>query len=95
MESAVAPVKARPSWFVRLIMTSFRILFLTLLFTALGMALGLTTGILVTAISGLFTHHVDMTNAYRHFAIPSAITVGSCTFLYNVVQSIRRAAKGN
>jgi len=93
--STTAPVsRPRPSWFVRLIMTSFRIFFLTLLFTGLGMAVGLTTGILTTVISAAFTHHaLDLTRAYRVFAIPSAIVVGSCAFLYQLVRAVKGAGK--
>ncbi len=94
MESAAIQARPRPSWFVRFIMVSFRVLFLTLLFTGLGMALGLMTGILTTVIGGLFSHHaLDLTRAYRVFAIPSAIVVGSGTFLYNVFRALQKTFK--
>ncbi len=94
MESAATQERPRPSWFIRLIMVSFRVLFLTLLFTGLGMALGLFTGIMTTVIGGAFAHHpLDLTRAYKVFAIPTAIVVGSCTFLYNVFRAVQNAFK--
>ena len=66
-----------------LIVTSVvRVLFATLLFTALGMALGLMLGILGTAGWGLLHGgNIDMTNAYRHVAIPVAIGLGLTAFV--------------
>ncbi len=72
----------------------FRTFFLTLLFTGLGMALGLMVGILTTAIAALFGHHpADMTVAYRRFAIPNAIVFGTGAFLWNVIAGVRRTSK--
>ena len=71
-------------------MVTFRTLFATLLFTALGMGVGLLCGIVGTAILNAVRHGgVDMANAYRYVAIPVAITAGSCAFLYQVVTGIR------
>lgn len=93
MDTAVSEFRPapKPGLVNRIFRNTFRILFLTMLFTGLGMAVGLTTGILTTVISAAITHHpLDMTRAYRFFAIPSAIFVGSCAFLYQLVQTIRR-----
>lgn len=90
MGSAATMTKPRPSWFVKFLMISFRICFVTLLLTGLGMAFGLFTGIMTTVIGGLFTHHpLDLTRAYRVFAVPSAIIFGSCTFLFQIFKSIK------
>ncbi len=91
MPTEVQPARlpARPGILNRILRNTFRVLFLTLLLTGLGMAVGLTIGILATIIGGIFTHHLDMTRAYRFFAIPLAILVGSCGFVYQVVQAIR------
>lgn len=64
--------------FLGLVLSSVaRVLFATLLFTALGMGVGLLLGILGTAAMGLARGGtIDMTNAYRHIAIPFAITLG-------------------
>ena len=106
MGTAATMTKPRPSWFVRFIMISFRICFVTLLLTGVGMGVGLFVGILTTVIGGAFTHHaIDLTRAYRVFAIPSAIisrpivrpsstiasaiVFGSCTFVFQIVKSLR------
>jgi uncharacterized BrkB/YihY/UPF0761 family membrane protein len=92
MGSTATMSKPRPSWFVKSLMIAFRIFFLTLLFTGLGMGLGLFTGILTTVIGSLFSHHaVDLTRAYKVFAIPSAIIFGSCALVFQVVRAVREA----
>ena len=90
MDSAGTMSKPRPSRFVRILMTTFRIFFLTLLLTGLGMGLGLFTGILTTVIGSLFAHHpVDLTRSYKVFAVPSAIIFGACALVFQIVQSVR------
>jgi uncharacterized BrkB/YihY/UPF0761 family membrane protein len=94
MGTAATMTKPRPSWFVRFIMISFRICFVTLLLTGVGMGVGLFVGILTTVIGGAFTHHaIDLTRAYRVFAIPSAVVFGSCTLVFQVVKSLREAVR--
>lgn len=71
-------------------MVTFRTLFVTLLCTMGGMGLGLFCGILGTAILNAVRHGgVDMANAYRHVAIPAAITAGTCGFLFQIIAGIR------
>jgi cytochrome b subunit of formate dehydrogenase len=92
MGSAATMTKPRPSWFVRFIMITFRICFVTLLLTGLGMGVGLFVGILTTVIGGAISHHaIDLTRAYKVFAIPSALVFGSCTLLFQIVKSVREA----
>jgi hypothetical protein len=56
------------------------------------MGVGLFVGILTTVIGGAFTHHaIDLTRAYRVFAIPSAVVFGSCTLVFQIVKSAREA----
>jgi uncharacterized BrkB/YihY/UPF0761 family membrane protein len=94
MGTAATMTKPRPSWFVRTLMVTFRILFLTLLVTGLGMGLGLFVGILTTVIGGAVTHHaLDLTRAYRVFAIPSAIVFGSCALVFQIIKSVREAVR--
>jgi len=57
----------------RIFTSTVRVLFTTLIFTAGGMA-----GV-----------QPDMRNAYRHFAIPLAITVGTVAFLGALVLELR------
>ena len=79
--SALAAVK-HASTFSVVLSSVIRVLFATLLFTAGGMGLGLLLGILGTAGWGLMHGgNIDMTNAYRHVAIPFAITVGSIALI--------------
>ncbi|MGA2990474.1 MAG: hypothetical protein ABSD88_08355 [Candidatus Korobacteraceae bacterium] len=89
------PLRSRAPWYVRLMMVSFRTLLLTLLFALLGMAIGLLTGIIATlVIAGV--HHVppDMTNAYRHAAIPAAVVSGAGAFLWNTGRAVKDAVSG-
>ena len=75
-------------------MVSFRTLFMTLLCTMAGMAIGLFFGIVGTAILNAVRHGgVDMANAYRYVAIPVAITSGACAFLFQVITGIRTSLR--
>jgi hypothetical protein len=71
-----------------------RTVLLTVLFAALGMALGLMVGIFATII-GAAVHGAspDMRNAYLRFAIPTAITTGTCALLWNLFTGIRRLVR--
>jgi predicted membrane metal-binding protein len=71
-------------------MVSFRTLLLTLLFALLGMAVGLLAGIIATLVMAA-VHHAppNMTNAYRHAAIPAALASGAGAFIWNAVRAVR------
>jgi amino acid transporter len=67
-----------------------RVLFTTLIFTAGGMGLGLLLGIIGLVTYGLVSGlQPDMRNAYRHFAIPVAITIGCVAFVGALVLEVR------
>lgn len=67
-----------------------RVLFTTLLFTAAGMGAGLFLGILGTVLYGIIRgSHVDMSDAYRHVAIPVAILSGSVALIGAAVLEVR------
>ena len=67
-----------------------RVLFTTLIFTAGGMGLGLLLGIIGMIIYGLAAGvQPDMRNAYRHVAIPLAITIGCVAFIGALVLEVR------
>lgn len=84
----------KPNRFQKAFMVTFRTLFVTLLFTMAGMAIGLFVGIIGTAILNAVRHGgVDMSNAYRHVAIPAAIIAGSCAFLFQVIAGIRTSLR--
>ena len=70
--------------------STVRVLFTTLLFTAAGMGAGLFFGIVGTLVYGMIKGGtIDMSNAYRHVAIPVAITVGAAAFIGALVLEVR------
>ncbi len=70
--------------------STIRVLFTTLLFTAAGMGIGLILGIVGTIIYGMMKGgNIDMTNAYRHVAIPVAITFGAAALIGALVLEVR------
>ena len=81
---------AQPGKLARLFASTVRVLFTTLIFTAGGMGLGLLLGIIGMITYGLAAGvQPDMRNAYRHFAIPLAITVGCIAFVGALVLEVR------
>jgi len=87
--SAVASRRQRSK--VSIVFTStVRVLFTTLLFTAAGMGVGLFLGIVGTIVYGIIKgSNVDMSNAYKHVAIPVAITLGAAAFAGALVLEVR------
>ncbi len=87
--TAMAPGKQRST--VSIVFTStVRVLFTTLLFTAAGMGAGLFCGIVGTVTYGIIRGgQVDMTNAYKHAAIPAAIVIGSVALIGALVLEVR------
>ena len=70
--------------------STVRVLFTTLLFSAAGMGAGLFCGIVGTVIYGIIRGtQVDMTNAYKHVAIPAAVVIGSAAFIGALVLEVR------
>ncbi len=85
---------AKPIWIQRAVMKSFRTLFVTLLFTMLGMGIGLMAGILWYAIGGAIRgNHPDMAMAYRNVAVYAAIASGTCALLYQLFIETRTASR--
>jgi len=87
MYKAAAPARSR----VSIAFTSAaRVLITTLLFAAGGMGAGLFLGILGTVLYGLLRGgNIDMTNAYKHVAIPVAILSGSIALIGAAVLEVR------
>ncbi|MGB7553423.1 MAG: hypothetical protein WBM04_03570 [Candidatus Korobacteraceae bacterium] len=87
--SVIAPGKQRSK--ISIVFTStMRVLFTTLLFTAAGMGAGLFCGIVGTVFYGIIGGgQIDMTNAYKHVAIPAAIVIGSAAFVGALVLEVR------
>ena len=74
--------------------SAIRVLFTTLLFTAAGMGAGLFLGIVGTILYGMMKGgSIDMTNAYRHVAIPVAITLGAAGLIGALVLEVRSQRK--
>jgi hypothetical protein len=70
--------------------SAVRVLFTTVLFTAGGMGAGLFLGIVGTVIYGMIRgSKIDMTNAYKHVAIPIAILMGSIALIGSAVLEVR------
>ena len=87
--TAMAPSKQRST--ISIVFTStVRVLFTALLFTAAGMGAGLFCGIVGTVIYGIIRGaQVDMTNAYKHVAIPAAILIGCVALVGSAVLEVR------
>jgi hypothetical protein len=87
--SAVYPVKQPGKLSIAIAVTA-RVLFATLVFTALGMGLGLLLGILVMiAWAAFHGGQADMRNAYRDVAIPLALAVGTVALAGSIYLEIR------
>ena len=87
--SAALPARHRSKFSIAFTST-VRVLFTTLLFTGGGMGAGLFLGILGSVLFGLLPgHQVDMTNAYKHVAIPVAILAGSVALVGSAVLEVR------
>lgn len=70
--------------------SAVRILITTLLFTAGGMGVGLFLGIVGTVFYGMIKGGpIDMTNAYRHVAIPLALLAGSAALIGSTILEVR------
>lgn len=83
------PVKQRSK--ISVVFTSaVRVLFTTLIFTAGGMGLGLFLGIIGTVAYGmLHGGQIDMRDAYRHVAVPTALTIGAIAFAGALLLEVR------
>ena len=70
--------------------STLRVLFTTLIFVAGGMGAGLFLGIVGTVIYGIISgSKVDMSNAYKHVAIPIAIFIGAIALVGSAVLEVR------
>jgi hypothetical protein len=88
MYSAAMP--ARRSRTSIVFTSAIRVLVTTLLFTAGGMGAGLFLGIVGTVLYGIISgSKIDMTNAYKHVAIPVAILSGSVALVGSAVLEVR------
>jgi hypothetical protein len=88
---AIAPSRSR----ISVAFTStVRVLFVTLLCTAGGMGAGLFLGIVGTMVYGMMKGGpIDMTNAYRHVALPIAAVTGSLALAGAIVLEVRARSR--
>ena len=87
--SARAPARRRSKLSIAFT-SAVRVLFTTLLFTAGGMGTGLFLGIVGTVLYGMMSgSKIDMTNAYKHVAIPVAILAGAVALIGSAVLEVR------
>ncbi len=84
------PMK-QPSWLVWTLMKSFRLLLLTVLWTGLGMGVGivLRNPRRGDCRSAIMHRTPDMSLAYRNISIPVAIFSGSCAFVWNMGRTMQ------
>ncbi len=88
--SYTAAVPAHRSRMSILFTSTVRVLFTTLLFAAGGMGAGLFVGIVGTVVYGMIKgSRVDMTDAYKHVAIPFAILCGAVALVGATVLEVR------
>lgn len=70
--------------------SAIRVFFTTLIFTAGGMGAGLFLGIIGMVLYGIISgSKVDMSNAYKHVAIPIAILIGAVALVGSAVLEVR------
>jgi hypothetical protein len=94
MSSSAIPSRQQRSKLSIAFTSTVRVLFTTLLFTAGGMGAGLFLGIVGTLVYGMISGgRIDMTNAYRHVAIPVAITIGAAALVGALVLELRAQRK--
>jgi hypothetical protein len=85
-----AAIPARRSRLSIAFTSTIRVLFTTLIFTAGGMGAGLFLGIVGTVLYGMISgSKVDMSNAYKHVAIPVAILAGAVALAGSAVLEVR------
>jgi len=90
MSSAAVGSPERHSKPATILGSVLRVLVATLLFTAGGMGAGLFLGIIGTVVYGMIGgRQIDMTNAYRHVAIPIALLAGSLALVGSTVLELR------
>lgn len=82
----MSPATRSPRWYA----IPVRVLLVTFVGTLISFAVSLLVGIVVTvAVSSLGHSHTDMTIAYRHVAVPSALVAGSVIFVLALIMEIR------
>jgi hypothetical protein len=90
---ATEPVN-RPTWLAWTLMKGFRLLLLTVLWSGLGMGVGLFCGIIGVVAASMILHRTpEMDLAYRHVSIPVAVCSGGGAFLWNLMRTFQAGAQ--
>jgi hypothetical protein len=80
------PTPRPPRWYA----IPVRVLLLTFIGTLICFAVSLFIGIVGTVIVSALRHtHANMTVAYRHIALPTAVVAGSIIFVVALAMEIR------
>ena len=80
------PTARPPRWYA----IPVRVLLVTFIGTLISFAISLLLGIVGTVIVSSLRHiHPNMTEAYRHIALPSALVAGSIIFVLALIMEIR------
>lgn len=75
-----------PRWYA----IPVRVLLVTFIGTLIAFAISLLLGIFVTVLVSSLRHvHPNMTEAYRHIALPSALVAGGIIFVLALMMEIR------
>ncbi len=90
-----APVRARRSRASIIVAGCVRTIVFAITCTGLGMGIGLFSGILVQVVRSLMhrASAIDMTVAYRYFAIPLAVLGGTAALVTFAVIETRTARR--
>ncbi len=81
------PANQKPAWYL----IPMRVLLVTFLLTLLSFAVSLLLGILGLMIAArLHGLHPNMTTAYRHIALPTAVVVSAIVLISTSAIEIRR-----
>lgn len=82
----MTPTPRPPRWYA----IPVRVLLVTFVGTLISFAISLLVGIVVTLVLSSLRHgHADMTFAYRHIAMPTALVAGSIIFVLALVMEVR------
>ena len=83
-----------PNWLVWTLMKLGRLVFLTVLWTCLGMGAGLFAGIFAVLVGSALRHQPpNLADAYRLVAVPLALCTGGGAFVWNLGRTVQAAVK--
>jgi type IV secretory pathway TrbL component len=82
----MTPTPRPPRWYA----IPVRVLLVTFVGTLISFAISLLVGIVVTVVVSSLRHsHADMTFAYLHIAMPTALVAGGIIFVLALIMEVR------